>query len=120
MHGNNPTVFIPTNEAIDKYIEEGKLPSDEEGLQNFVKYFFIDFDIFSTQALTTTTQTLCKDVQLSTDFNAVYRKLEIIGSPGDLQIKGDRNNTTTNVIEGKESNIICSDGIIHQINGILN
>ena len=120
VYGDYPAVFIPTNEALDQFISEGKLPSDEEKLQSFLKYFFVDQTIYSSQSINETVPTLCKDEELSTDFNSVYKTIEVIGSPGNLQIKGTNNTTFLNVIEGNNSNIICTDGAIHLIDGVLN
>lgn len=120
IYGNFITGFIPTNAVLNQFITDGNLPSNEDDLQNFIKYFFVDLDLFSTQTVNTTTETLSVDIELSTDFYTAYRTLEVNGIPGDLKIKGINNATEINVIEGKDSNIICEDGIIHLIDGVLN
>ncbi|MBN1183810.1 MAG: fasciclin domain-containing protein [Bacteroidales bacterium] len=118
IYGNTPSVFIPTNAAIDAFIFEGKLPSDEEGLQAFIKYCFMDRTIFTSESINETITTLCKDEELSSEFKIIYKTAELIGSYENLTIKGTNNADFLNVIEEK-SNIICTDGIIHQIDGVL-
>ena len=118
IYGNTPTVFIPTNAAINQFIAEGKLPSDEKGLQDFIKYLFIDRTIFTSQTITETVPTLCRDESLSTEFKIVYKQADIAGTYENLTVKGVHNASFLNAIEGK-SNIICTDGIIHQIDGVL-
>lgn len=120
VFGNIPTVFIPTNAALDQYITDGHLPSDVAELQYFIKYFFMDHTVFTTETINETVVTLSKDVELSTEFNIVYKEAELNGTYEDLKIKGSNNSSFLNVIEGAKSNIICSDGIIHQIDGVLN
>ena len=120
IYGNYSTVFVPTNSAMDQYISEGKLPADEESLQTFVKYFFVDKSVFTTETINETAKTLCLDPEQSTQFTSVYKTVELTGSPGNLTIKGNNNTGFLNVIEGNQSNIICTNGIIHQIDGVLN
>ena len=120
VYGNYPTVFVPTNAAIDQFISEGKLPVDEKELQDFIKYFFVDRDVFTSHSISGEVPTLCKDEKLSSEFSIVYKKAELIGSPGNLQIKGINNTSFLNVINGEDSDIICSNGIIHLVDGVLN
>jgi len=119
IYGNYTTVFVPANSVLDQYIAEGNLPTDAEELQNFVRYFFIERDQFSTSAVNVVTETHNVDTEQSTEFNKVYRTISLNGTPGNLQVRGLNNNTGIQVIEGENSNIICSNGIIHQINGVL-
>ena len=119
IYGNYTTVFVPTNSVLDQYIAEGNLPTDAEELQNFVRYFFIEHDQFTTDAVDLVTDTHSVDPEQSTAFNKVYRTIALNGTPGNLEVKGLANNSGIRVIEGKNSNIICSNGIIHQINGVL-
>lgn len=120
VYGDYPTVFIPSNDALDSYISGGYLPNDEEQLKDFIKYFFIDKAIFTVETIEETVKTLNRDEELSTEFKIAYKTAEIKGTYGDLKIKGSKNTSYLNVIEGAESNIICTDGIIHQIDGVLN
>jgi uncharacterized surface protein with fasciclin (FAS1) repeats len=120
VYGNYLTAFIPTNDALDQFITDGNLPSNEAELQNFIKYFFIDDVVFSTQTTNSTSETLSANHELSTDFHTVYNTIEISGNPGNLKIKGTNNTSDINIIEGKDSNIICEDGIIHLVDGVLN
>ncbi|UCH14995.1 MAG: fasciclin domain-containing protein, partial [Bacteroidales bacterium] len=120
VYGDKPTVFIPTNDAIDQYIDDGKLPIEETALQNFIKYFFVDGTIFTSETINETFATLSVNDQLSTKYKIVYRTAELNGTYENLQIKGSNNTSYLNVIEGSESNVICTDGIIHQIDGVLN
>jgi uncharacterized surface protein with fasciclin (FAS1) repeats len=119
IYGNYTTVFVPTNSVLDQYIAEGNLPTDVEELRNFIKYFFIEHDQFSTSSVNIVTETHSVDTEQSTEFNKVYRTIELNGTPGNLKVKGLNNSAGISVIEGKNSNIICSNGIIHQINGVL-
>lgn len=120
IFGDNPTVFIPTNEALDKFIAEGNEPSDLELLQDFVRYFFVNKPMFTTETINETANTLSVDKLLSTEFKTVYKNAEINGTYGNYKVKGVNNTSFLNVIEGATSNIICTDGIIHQIDGVLN
>jgi hypothetical protein len=117
VFGEFPTVFIPTNDALNQYISEGKLPASESELQSFVKYFFINRTVFTNETISETVETASKDEQLSTEFEIVYLKAEINGTYDNLKIKGLGNTTFLDVTNTR--NIICDDGIIHQINGVL-
>jgi hypothetical protein len=117
VFGEFPTAFIPTNAALNQYISQGKLPSSESELQSFVKYFFINRTVFTNETVSETVETVSKDVQQSTVFEIVYRKAELDGTYGSLRIKGFGNDTFFDVTDKR--NIICNDGIIHQINGVL-
>jgi uncharacterized surface protein with fasciclin (FAS1) repeats len=119
IFGNYTTVFVPTNTVLDQFIAEGNLPTDAEELQNFVRYFFIEHDQFTTSAVDIVTETHSVDPVQSTEFNNVYRTIALNGTPGNLEVRGSANSSGIRVIEGKNSNIICSNGIIHQINGVL-
>jgi hypothetical protein len=105
--------------VLDQYIAEGNLPTDAKELQNFVRYFFIEHDQFTTSAADIVTETHSVDPVLSTEFNNVYRTIALNGTPGNLEVRGTGNSAGIRVIEGENSNIICSNGIIHQINGVL-
>ena len=83
----------------------------------FIKYFFVNRTIFTNETINETVETVSKDEQLSTEFEIVYRKAELDGTYGSLKIKGSGNTTFFDVTEKR--NIICDDGIIHQINGVL-
>ncbi len=120
VYGSYPTAFIPTNAAIDQFITDGNLPTNESDLQAFVKYFFVDKPAFTSDSYNESVATLCKDEENSTEFSIVYKMVELQGTPGMLQIKGTNNASFLNVIEGENSNIICTNGIIHQIDGVLN
>ncbi|MBN2698254.1 MAG: fasciclin domain-containing protein [Bacteroidales bacterium] len=120
VYGNYPTVFVPTNAAIDQFISEGKLPVEEDELLAFIKYFFVDRDVFTSESINETVPTLCKDEELSSEFSIVYKTVALNGSPGNLQIKGIHNSSFLDVISGEESDIICSNGIIHLVDGVLN
>lgn len=119
IFGNYTTVFVPTNSVLDQYIADGNLPTDTEELRSFVKYFFIEHDQFSTSSVDIVTETHSEDPEQSTEFNKVYRTIELNGTPGDLEVRGLNNATGIRVMEGENSNIICSNGIIHQIDGVL-
>jgi hypothetical protein len=118
VFGEFPTAFIPTNAALNQYIAEGKLPSDESELQSFIKYFFVNRTVFTNETINETVETVSKDEQLSTEFEIVYRKAELNGTYDNLKIKGSGNTTFLDVTDKR--NMICTDGIIHQINGVLN
>ena len=115
-----PTLFVPTDTAIDQYIADGKLPTDETELQQFIKYFFVNRTIFTSETINENVETLCLDEQMTTEFEFVYKKVELNGTYENLKIKGLNNASYLNVIEGSESNFICTDGIVHQIDGVLN
>jgi hypothetical protein len=117
IFGEFPTAFIPTNTALNQYISEGKLPSSESELQSFVKYFFVNRTYFTNETISETVETVSKDEQQSTVFEIVYRKAVLDGTFGSLRIKGFGNDTFIDVTDKR--NIICNDGIIHQINGVL-
>ena len=117
VYGRFPTAFIPTNAALNKYINEGNLPTNESELQSFIKYFFVNETIFTNETLNETYETVSLDELLSTEFDRVYRKADLEGTPGVLKIKGIGNATFFDVTQLR--NIICNDGIIHQINGVL-
>lgn len=113
------TAFIPTNAAIDKYIQDGLLPADIEGLTAFIKYHFVLGEIFTDGIETGTFQTAMVDEYLSNEYSTVYTSIEVLNSPGNLKIKGPGNSSHLNVIDSEESNVICADGVIHQIDGVL-
>jgi hypothetical protein len=117
VFGVFPTAFIPTNAALNQYISEGKLPSSESELQSFIKYFFINRTVFTNETINETVETVSRDEQLSTEFEIVYKKAELSGTYENLQVKGLGNSTFIDVTNTR--NIICNDGIIHQINGVL-
>lgn len=119
IYGNYTTVFVPTNSVLDQYIAEGNLPTDVEELRNFIKYFFTEHDQFSTHAVDIVTDTHSVNTEESTEFNRVYRTIALNGTPGHLEVRGLNNDFGIRVIEGENSNIICSNGIIHQIDGVL-
>ena len=119
IYGNYTTVFVPTNSVLDQYIAEGNLPTDVDELRNFIKYFFTEHDQFSTRAVDIVTETHSLDTEQSTEFNRVYRTIALNGTPGNLEVRGLNNDSGIRVIEGENSNIICSNGIIHQIDGVL-
>ena len=120
VYGFLPTLFVPANTAIDQYIADGKLPTDETELQQFIKYFFVNRTIFTSETINENVETLCLDEQMTTEFEFVYKKVELNGTYENLKIKGLNNASYLNVIEGSESNFICTDGIVHQIDGVLN
>jgi uncharacterized surface protein with fasciclin (FAS1) repeats len=117
VFGRFPTAFIPTNAALNQYINEGNLPTNEAELQSFVKYHFVNETVFTNETINETFETVSKDELLSTEFEIVYLKADLEGTPGSLSIKGTGNTTSFDVTQLR--NIICDDGIIHQIDGIL-
>ncbi|MFO7658198.1 MAG: fasciclin domain-containing protein [Bacteroidales bacterium] len=117
VFGEFPTAFIPTNAALNQFISEGKLPSNEADLQSFIMYFFVNRTIFTNGTINESVGTLSKDEQKSTEFKIVYREAEFSGTYGNLRIKGLNNSAFIDVTEKRD--IICNDGIVHQINGVL-
>jgi uncharacterized surface protein with fasciclin (FAS1) repeats len=117
VFGGFPTAFIPTNSALNKYINEGNLPANEADLQSFIKYFFVNETVFTNETINGTFETISKDELLSTEFQIVYRKADLEGGSGVLKVKGTGNTEFLEVTQLR--NIICDDGIIHQINGVL-
>jgi uncharacterized surface protein with fasciclin (FAS1) repeats len=118
VFGRFPTAFIPTNAALNQFINAGNLPSTEAELQSFIKYFFVNETVFTNETISETVETVSKDEELSTEFEIVYRKADLDGTYGSLKVKGTGNTSFFEVTEVR--NLICDDGIVHQINGVLN
>jgi len=116
------TVFLPNNEAMDRAVADGVLKpinnfangvlgpgvlaTDNQTLENFVKYHIIKSNIIVGDVLNT---------HLST-----YRKLDD-GTFATLQIEGDDSSTpgklTVTDHQGRKANVITSSTIAYNILG---
>ena len=95
------------------------IPTDIVELENFIKYHFIRGDIFSDGKVSGTIETAYKDEDNSTDYKEVYFTADVINSLGDLKVQGLGNDAPISTTNDMHSNIICFDGVIHTLNGIL-
>ena len=111
------TAFIPTNEILEQMSDS--IPTDIVELENFIKYHFIRGDIFSDGKISGTIETAYKDEENSTDYKEVYFTADVINSLGDLKVQGLGNDAPITTTNDMHSNIICFDGVIHTLNGIL-
>jgi len=111
------SAFIPSNEVLEDMADS--IPEDLVELESFIKYHFVRGDIFSDGKISGNIETAYLDVDNSTDYQEVYFKAEVINSLGDLRVRGLRNDNPLETTKDTHSNIICFDGVIHTINGIL-
>jgi len=111
------SAFIPSNDVLEQMSDS--IPEDLVELENFIKYHFVRGDIFSDGKVSGTIETAYLDEDNSTDYKEVYFTADVINSLGDLKVKGLGNDAPLETTKDTHSNIICFDGVVHTINGIL-
>ena len=109
--GTYYSCFIPSNEALEAGIQDGTIPSDQDSLQQFLKYHFVEEVVFD-------------DGKKSGEFNTtridevsgyLFNTIEIMNHKYDLKIIDNLGNTRTVTI----ANHMAEDGVIHQIDSYL-
>jgi uncharacterized surface protein with fasciclin (FAS1) repeats len=111
------SAFIPSNDVLEQMSDS--IPEDLVELENFIKYHFVRGDIFSDGKVSGTIETAYLDEDNSTDYKEVYFTADVFNSLGDLKVKGLGNDAPLETTKDTHSNIICFDGVVHTINGIL-
>lgn len=111
------TAFIPTNDVLTAMADE--IPDDDDELVSFIKYHFVRNDIFSDGVISGTIQTGFLDAENTTDYKEVYHEVEVTNAQANLKVQGKTNTEPVSVVEGTGSNIICADGVVHSLNGVL-
>lgn len=111
------TAFIPSNEQMIAMANE--IPTDPTELEKFIKYHFVRGNIFSNGEVTGQVQTAFLNEEETTDYLDVYFEVDVINSLGSLSVQGINNTAPVPTVQGTGSNMICSDGVIQILNGVL-
>jgi uncharacterized surface protein with fasciclin (FAS1) repeats len=109
--GNYYTCFIPTNEALEEGLANGIIPSDEDSLQQFLRYHFVEGVVFDDGKVSGELNTTRIDEESGYLFNTI----EIINQKYDLKIKDNQGNIRTVI----HADHMAEDGVIHQIDSYL-
>ncbi|MCC9165814.1 fasciclin domain-containing protein [Pontibacter harenae] len=126
--GGTPyTFFVPTNEAIDQAVADGKLPElktrlsqdEQEQIASFILYHIVDNQNIVTDGLKTGSYTtLYKDIDgVSASVTFQAGQATTPGKLVDAQVT-DAKARTANLIQAN-SNILSNKVIIHQIDNYL-
>jgi uncharacterized surface protein with fasciclin (FAS1) repeats len=106
--GVSYTCMVPTNQSILDALGAGLIPSDTEGLKQFLSYYFITGTLF--------TDGKNSGIYKTTRFeNGAYSTIEIINRKDDLKVKDHSGNTRQVIIGNK----MTADGVIHTIDSLL-
>ena len=109
--GTYYSCFIPTNESIEQGIQDGTIPTDPDSLKQFLRYHFVEGVIFPDGKASGEFNTTRIDEESGYMFNTI----EIINQKYDLRVRDELGNIR-NVIT---PNHMAQDGVIHQIDSIL-
>ena len=109
--GTNYTCFVPTNEKLEQGIANGIIPADEDSLQQFLRYHFVEGVIFPDGKKTGEINTTRIDEESGYLFNTI----EIINLKYDLRLK----DKSGNIRKVTSSNHMAVDGVIYQIDSYL-
>lgn len=112
------SVFVPTNEVLAASFP--LIPQDSVGRIEFILNHFVEGDIYSDGEVSGVLNSALPNAEASTDFEVVYKSIEVLNSINDLQVKGSANSTPLKVDSNDNfSNVICTDGVVHRIDGVL-
>jgi uncharacterized surface protein with fasciclin (FAS1) repeats len=109
--GVSYTCMIPTNQAVTDGVTAGLIPSDPEQLKQFLRYFFIEGNVFSDGKNTGTFRT----TRYADATHNKYSTVDILNEKYNLRVQ-DHQGNIRKVISG---NIMTSNGVIHQIDSLL-
>jgi len=105
------TCFVPTNAAILKGKADGVIPTDQDELAQFLRYYFIEEVIFpdgkkSGEFITT---------RYEDEAQNTFSTIEIINEKYNLRVMDNLGNECQVI----SANLQASDGVIHQIDSLL-
>ncbi|UCH13631.1 MAG: fasciclin domain-containing protein [Bacteroidales bacterium] len=110
------TMFLPDNSAVIQARNDGDIPDDPDLLKDFIFYHFVKGDvIFDNGEKSGIFYT--NFIDTVTDQGIVYGELDILNSPGNLQIT-DQSGQVINV-NHDNANKLIDGGVMHKISSII-
>ncbi|BDD12648.1 hypothetical protein FUAX_50800 (plasmid) [Fulvitalea axinellae] len=111
--GELVTVLIPTNEALQAYVDN--IPTDRTKLREFLSYFFIRNEaIFSDGSQSGEFETMRKLGE-----NKGQARLKAVNAAGNLRFEGADGTKATVIEDSRFSNLLARGGTVHLIDNIL-
>lgn len=105
------TCFIPTNDAITQAKSLGLIPTDQEELQQFLRYHFMEGTVFSDGQNGGTFKT----TRYADDTHTTYTTIDVLNEKDNLRVE-DHQGNIRNVVS---ANTMATNGIIHSIDSVL-
>jgi len=116
LFGDNYMLFAPTNEAILKAKEEGKIPTDSDELEDYLRYYFVPISPNSINDYAFPGMGVSGDFLTSREDGDSYGQLTLVDNGTSLLVKS-ATGETANVVSTFPK--IYVDGAIYQIDKVL-
>ncbi|UCS94982.1 fasciclin domain-containing protein [Echinicola marina] len=116
LFGDNYMLFAPTNEAILRAKEEGKIPTDKDELEDYLRYYFVPISPNSINDYAFPGMGVSGDFLTSQENGNSYGQLTLVDNGSSLQVKSTL---------GEMANVVSTfpkiyvDGAIYQIDKVL-
>ncbi|WP_460540798.1 fasciclin domain-containing protein [Echinicola sediminis] len=116
LFGDNYMLFAPTNEAILKAKEEGKIPSDRDELERYLRYYFVPISPNSINDYAFPGMGVSGEFLTAQEKGDAYGQLTLADKGSSIQLKSETGETADVVSVFPK---IYVDGAIYQIDKVL-